>query len=154
MSNQRKSYQIAGWFLRGRNRSTRRKTSRSRVQNQQTQTTCDAKFGSQTRATLMGVKCFQHSVIPAPKQECLHLFRFVFFLVLESLLGLCDAVCLVSAFQWNQDCVCQNHMSPDLPTWKGILSIFLLKHVFEIRIYYTYFLTFFILLDPDQFDAI
>ena len=58
---------------------------------------------------------------------------FHFFLVLESLLGIFDAVCLVSAFQWNQDCVCQNYMSPDLPNW---------KEIFERRIYYTYLLTY------------
>ena len=35
------------WFLkRGENRSTRRKTSRSRVENQQTQPTYDAEYGN------------------------------------------------------------------------------------------------------------
>ena len=44
------------WFLRrGENRSTRRKTSRSKDENQQqTQPTYDAESGNQTRATLMG----------------------------------------------------------------------------------------------------
>ena len=38
-----KSYQIKCWFLvRGENRSTRGKTSHSRVENQQTQSTYDA----------------------------------------------------------------------------------------------------------------
>ena len=35
-------------------RSTRRKTSRCRVENQQTQPTYDAESGNQTRATLVG----------------------------------------------------------------------------------------------------
>ena len=40
--------------MRGENRSTRRKTSRSRVENQQTQPTYDANSGNRTRATLVG----------------------------------------------------------------------------------------------------
>ena len=40
--------------MRGENRSTRRKTSRSRVENQQTQPTYDADSGNRTRATLVG----------------------------------------------------------------------------------------------------
>ena len=44
------------WFLRrGDNRSTRRKTSRSKDENQQqTQPTCDTESGNRTRATLVG----------------------------------------------------------------------------------------------------
>ena len=44
------------WFLgRGENRSTRRKTSRSKDENQQqTQPTYDAESGNRTRATLVG----------------------------------------------------------------------------------------------------
>ena len=50
-----KSNQIKFWFLRrGENRSNRRKTSRSRVENQQTQPTYDAESGNRTRATLVG----------------------------------------------------------------------------------------------------
>ena len=42
--------QIKCWFLRrGENRSTRRKTSRSRVENHQTQPTYDARSGNRTR---------------------------------------------------------------------------------------------------------
>ena len=40
--------------MRGENRSTRRKTSRSRVENQQTQPTYDADSRNRTRATLVG----------------------------------------------------------------------------------------------------
>ena len=55
---QHKSNQIKFWFLRrGENRSTRRKTSRSRVENQQTQPTYDAESGNRTRATLVGGEC-------------------------------------------------------------------------------------------------
>ena len=41
----------------GENRRTRRKTSQSRVENQQTQPTYDAKSGNRTRATLVGGEC-------------------------------------------------------------------------------------------------
>ena len=50
----RKSNQHKCWFLvRGENRSTRGKTSRSRVENQQTQPTYDVRSGNRTRATLV-----------------------------------------------------------------------------------------------------
>ena len=53
-----KSSQIKCWFLmRGENWSTRGKTSQSRVENQQTQSTYDGKGGNRTRATLVEGKC-------------------------------------------------------------------------------------------------
>ena len=58
--NKFKSNQIKCWFWRrGENRSTWRKTSRSRVENQQTQPTYmyDAESGNRTRATLVGGEC-------------------------------------------------------------------------------------------------
>ena len=49
------------------NRSTRRKTSRSKDENQlQTQPTCDAESGNRTRATMVGSECSHHCAIPAP----------------------------------------------------------------------------------------
>ena len=56
------------WFLRrGENRSTWRKTSRSKDENQQqTQPTCDTGTGSQTRATMVGGERSLHCAIPAP----------------------------------------------------------------------------------------
>ena len=59
--------QVKCWFLkRGENRSTRRKTSRSRVENQQTQPTYDAGSGNRTRDTLVeGERC-HHCANPAP----------------------------------------------------------------------------------------
>ena len=56
------------WFLRrGENKSTRRKTSRSKDENQQqTQSTFDTGTGSRTRATLVGGECSHHCAIPAP----------------------------------------------------------------------------------------
>ena len=56
------------WFLRrGENRSTGRKTSRSREENQQqTQPTYDVKSGNRTRATLVEGECSHHCTIPAP----------------------------------------------------------------------------------------
>ena len=62
------------WFLkRGENRSTRRKTSRSKEENQQqTQPTYDADSGNRTRATLVeglcGRQMLNHCAIPAPQE--------------------------------------------------------------------------------------
>ena len=60
------------WFLRrGENRSTRRKTSRSRVENQQqTQPTYDAGSGNRTRDTLVGGERSHHYTNPAPRLMC------------------------------------------------------------------------------------
>ena len=58
------------WFLgRGENRSTpRRKTSQSRVENQQqTQPTYDAGSGNRTRATLVGGERSHNCANPAPQ---------------------------------------------------------------------------------------
>ena len=52
---------------RGENRSTRRKTSQSGVENQQqTQPTYDTGSGNRTWDTLVGTKRYHHSAIPAP----------------------------------------------------------------------------------------
>ena len=61
------------WFLRrGENRSTQRKTSQSRVENQQqTQPTYDAGSRNQTRDTLVGGERSHHCAIPAPRQGLL-----------------------------------------------------------------------------------
>ena len=58
------------WVLRrGENRSTQRKTSRSKDKNQQqTQPTYDAESGNWTRATMVGRECSHHCAIPAPLQ--------------------------------------------------------------------------------------
>ena len=59
-------HQIKCWFLRrGENRSTRRKTSRSRVENQQTQPTYDAESGNRTRDTLVEGERSRHCANPA-----------------------------------------------------------------------------------------
>ena len=61
---------IKCWFLvRGENRSTRGKTSHSRVENQQTQSTFDAECGNQTQATLVEGKCSHHNANPATKTK-------------------------------------------------------------------------------------
>ena len=61
------SNQIKCWFLwRGENRSTRRKTCRSRVENQQTQPTYDAGSGNRTRDTLVEGERSHHCANPAP----------------------------------------------------------------------------------------
>ena len=70
-----KSNQIKCWFLRrGENRSSRRKTSRSRVENQQTQPTYDAGSGNRTRDTLVEGERSHHYTNPAPPR-C----RFLYF---------------------------------------------------------------------------
>ena len=62
-----KSNQIKCRFLkRGENRSSRRKTSRSRVENQQTQPTYDAGSGNRTRDTLVEGERSHHYTNPAP----------------------------------------------------------------------------------------
>ena len=60
------------WFLRREeNRSTLRKTSRSKDENQQTQPAFDTESGNRTRATLVGSlrgrQLLNHCVIPAPR---------------------------------------------------------------------------------------
>ena len=53
-----KWYMYVGWFLRrGENRSTQRKTSGSRVENQQTQPTYDAASGNCMNPGHIGGKC-------------------------------------------------------------------------------------------------
>ena len=54
---------------RGENWSTRRKTSRSRVENQQTQPTYDAESGNRTRATLVGGECSDTAPTLFPQNE-------------------------------------------------------------------------------------
>ena len=57
------------WFLRrGEKRSTRRKTFRSKDENeQQTQPTYDAETGNRTQPTLVGGESCHHCFIPAPQ---------------------------------------------------------------------------------------
>ena len=58
-----KSYQLI--LERGENRSTRGKTSHSRIQNQQSQSTFNAECGDRTRATLVEGRCSHHYANPA-----------------------------------------------------------------------------------------
>ena len=44
------------------------KTSRCRVENQQTQPTYDAESGNRTRATLVEGECSHHCATPAPRR--------------------------------------------------------------------------------------
>ena len=61
------SYACKCWFLRrGEYRSIRGKTSRSRVENQQTQPTYGVEFGNRSWATLVKSKCCHHCASPAP----------------------------------------------------------------------------------------
>ena len=50
---------------RGKPEYLGKKTSRSRVENQQTQSTFDAECGNRTRATLVEGKCSHHLANPA-----------------------------------------------------------------------------------------
>ena len=57
-------------IYKGKNRSTQRKTSRSRVVNQQqTQPTYDAGSGNRTRDTLVGCERSHYCANPAPQKE-------------------------------------------------------------------------------------
>ena len=68
-----KSNQIKCWFLRrGKNRSSRRKTSRSRVENQQTQPTNDAGSENRTRDTLVEGERSHLCASPAHAQSTRH----------------------------------------------------------------------------------
>ena len=51
---------------RGENRSSRRKNSRSTVENQETQPTYKVGFGNRTQDTLVGGERSHHYAIPAP----------------------------------------------------------------------------------------
>ena len=68
-NSQIKSTQIklnVGFFMRGENRSTLRKTSQSRIENQQTQSTYEAGSGNRTQDTLVEGKCSHRCANPAP----------------------------------------------------------------------------------------
>ena len=72
---------IVGWCLRrGKNRGNLTKTFRSKAENQETQPTCDAKYGNRTRVTLMGGECSHHCAIPVSFHNlslfCLTYYRF------------------------------------------------------------------------------
>ena len=66
----RSKWNLKRWFLRtGENRSTRRKTSRSKGENQQqTQPTYGVDARIRTRATLVGGRCsMQYATLASPK---------------------------------------------------------------------------------------
>ena len=72
-----KSNQIKCWFLRrGENQRSRRKTSRSRVENQQTQPTYDAGSGNRTRDTLVEGERSHHYTNPAPLPSRDYTFKY------------------------------------------------------------------------------
>ena len=84
-TNEMNSNQIKYWFLwRGKNRTTRRKTYRSRQENKQTQPTYDVESENRIRATLVGSECSHHCAIPGhgshlhfdncPKSRCVNMF--------------------------------------------------------------------------------
>ena len=58
--------------MRRQNRSTRGKTSKSRVENQQTHSTYDAKCRNRTWTTLVEGKCSHHYANPATKICCVY----------------------------------------------------------------------------------
>ena len=74
------------FLRRGENRSTRRKTSRSKDENQQqTQPTFDAESGNRTRATLVGGlrgrQMLNHCAIPALWQDLSSLWQNIPILI-------------------------------------------------------------------------
>ena len=69
LAKQRHPSQIrsnVGFWGRGENRSTRKKTSRSKVENQQTTPTYEAGSGNLTRGTLVEGERSHHCAIPVP----------------------------------------------------------------------------------------
>ena len=64
INNESKSSQM---LVFDEERGNPEKTSRCRVENQQTQPTYDADSGNPTPATLVGGECSHHCAIPAPK---------------------------------------------------------------------------------------
>ena len=68
-------YACKCWFLRrGENRSTQEKTSRSRVENQQTQPTYGVESGNRSWATLVEGECSHHCASPAIKAGTRNIF--------------------------------------------------------------------------------
>ena len=81
---------------RGENRITRRKTSRSKDENQQqTQPTYDAESGNRARATLVGGERSHHCAIPALPEESSTKYLFCEFMkrVLTSVPTTFDQLC-------------------------------------------------------------
>jgi len=88
-SDQIKSNQIKCWFLvRGENRSTRGKTSHSRVENQQTQSTYNAECGNRTRATLVEGKCSHHWANPYHREIHVFLPFYMQFVLLGAVINI------------------------------------------------------------------
>ena len=67
--NQTKSNQMLVFGERGKPEYRRRKTSRSREENQQTQPTCDAESGNRTRDTLVESERSHHYANSAPQRD-------------------------------------------------------------------------------------
>ena len=62
--------QVKCWFFLGEGKPEYpQKTSRCRIENQQTQPTYDAESGNQTQATLVEGECSHHFAIPAPLKK-------------------------------------------------------------------------------------
>ena len=66
MNNERNQVKCWFFFLGEGKPEYSEKTSRCRVENQQTQPTYDAESGNRTRATLVGGECSHHCAIPGP----------------------------------------------------------------------------------------
>ena len=62
---------------RGENWSTQRRTSRSKVENQQTQRTYDAGSGNRTRDTLVEGKHSHQCANPSPQRQCTFQFKII-----------------------------------------------------------------------------
>ena len=61
-----KSKSNFGFWRKGETPEFPEKTSRCRVENQQTQPTFDARSGNRARTTLVGGECSHHCATPAP----------------------------------------------------------------------------------------
>ena len=129
----RLNWSLKCWHFRmGENRSTRRKTSRTKDENQQqTQPTYDAETGNRTRTTLVGGECSHHCAIPAPLRFCRSLFIRSFIYLFIYLLFRMD-VCL--PFTRLEDYAAKAQVTV-MPLYKNItelvLKCTLYSHYFE-----------------------
>ena len=86
-TNQSKSN--VGFWGEGKTRVPGEKTSRSRVENQQTQPTYDSESGNRTRDTLVEGEHSHHCANPAPQNHKLSVFLLYFLTLWQKLHQIC-----------------------------------------------------------------
>ena len=92
------------WFLmRGENRSTRRKTFHSRVENQQTQSTYDTRDRNRTRATSVESKCSHHQTNPATFLTYIYLEHVLASLLFLYSIFMTPRICIIQVLLFKMD---------------------------------------------------